>query len=108
MARGIEELMNERKGGWAEKLTVNYNSINYCNMVKWAVIYDFTNSKEKKAVLWQEAATRSSSNSTVPTFLWFHSTLTLGFPRRKSAWSTTSSCMRDAEWIISAIMATCL
>lgn len=42
------------------------------------------------------------------TFLWFHNMLTLGFPLRQSAWSTTSSWMRDAEWIISEIMATCL
>lgn len=43
-----------------------------------------------------------------PTFLWFQSTLTEGFPRRKSLWSMTSSWISDAEWIISLIMATCL
>jgi hypothetical protein len=41
------------------------------------------------------------------TFLWFQSTLTEGFPRRKSLWSMTSSWISEAEWIISLIIATC-
>lgn len=50
----------------------------------------------------------SEASIPIHTFLWFQSTLTDGFPRRKSLWSMTSSCMRDAEWIISLIIATCL
>lgn len=42
------------------------------------------------------------------TFLWFHNILTLGLPLREYDWSITSSCTKLAEWIISAIMATCL
>lgn len=39
------------------------------------------------------------------TFLWFQMTLTLGLPRRENDWSMTSSWIKLAEWIISAIMA---
>lgn len=46
-------------------------------------------------------------HQTTRTFLWFQRTLTEGLPRRKSDWSMTSSCISEAEWIISAIIATC-
>lgn len=41
----------------------------------------------------------------VLTFLWFQMTFTLGLPRRENDWSMTSSWIKLAEWIISAIMA---
>lgn len=44
----------------------------------------------------------------IRTFLWLNKILTLGFPRRSSDWSMTSSCISDAECIISETIATCL
>lgn len=44
-------------------------------------------------------------NGCLLTFLWFHMTFTLGLPRRENDWSMTSSWIKLAEWIISAIMA---